>query len=99
MSDLLQVFKALRRPKILVRAARIGVDLYRRDRDLKRVLKRSHLPKPGKGMAPLIALEQEMESTRKEGNTTYSIPRHVEVLVALMAEASFLPRPDKPVLR
>ena len=99
MSDLLHAFKALRRPKILIRAAKIGGSLYRRDRDLKRVLKRSRLPAPGNGMAPLIAMEQELETTRLAGNATYSISRHVEVLAALIAEASLLPRPENPALR
>ena len=37
MTDLTCFFSALRRPKILVRAARVGVRDYRRERDLKRI--------------------------------------------------------------
>ena len=39
MTDLTCFFSALRRPKILVRAARVGVRDYRRERDLKRILR------------------------------------------------------------
>ena len=39
MTDLTAMLNALRRPKILIRAARAGVADYRRDRDLKRLVK------------------------------------------------------------
>ena len=38
----------------------------------------------------LMAMEQDLEVTRKTGNATYSISRHVEILAALIAEAACL---------
>lgn len=73
MSDLLSVFNKLRRPKTLIRAARIGAKEYRRDRDLKRLMRQSVLPKPGKGMMSLLEIEHDLEATRTNGNATYSI--------------------------
>jgi len=93
MSDLMHIFKSLRRPKLLIKAAKIGSENFRRDRDLKRLLKAQRLPNPGGGLSRLLALEEELETTRKSGNATYSISRHVEILAALIAEAQFLPRP------
>ena len=90
MSNLLQVFNRLRRPKTLIRAARIGAEEFRRDRDLKRLLRVVSVPKPGKGMRRLLDIEQSLEETRSTGNATYSITRHVEILAALITEASFL---------
>lgn len=90
MSELLKVFNGLRRPKLLIRAARIGSANYRRERDLRRLIKSQSLPKPGKGLTMLMAMEQELEVIRKTGNATYSISRHVEILAALIAEAAHI---------
>ena len=49
MTDLATILAALRRPKILIRAARAGVADYRRERDLKRLLRQ-------RGAAPAQAL-------------------------------------------
>ena len=40
----------LRRPRLLVQAARAGLAGWNRDRDLKRVLKCENVPKPGAAM-------------------------------------------------
>ena len=48
MTDLATILAALRRPKILIRAARAGVVDYRRERDLKRLLRRPRR-RPGAG--------------------------------------------------
>ena len=42
-------------------------------------------------MVFLIA-EAQMEDTRKSGDASYSCARHVEVLIALLAELQLLPR-------
>lgn len=93
MSDLFHVFKSLRRPKTLIRAARIGVAQYRREQDLKRLLRAGRAPAPGTGMSRLLTIEQDLEAIRLSGDATYSITKHVEILVALMAEARLLRRP------
>jgi uncharacterized protein DUF6477 len=92
MKDVLSIFNTLRRPRILIRAARIGAADYRRERDLKRLLRAAKLPNPSKTMPRLLAMEQDIEATRKAGYATYSISKHVEILAALVAEATFLNR-------
>ncbi len=92
MTDVLSIFNKLRRPRILIRAARIGAADYRRDRDLKRLLRSVKLPVPGKSMPRLLAMEQDIEATRQAGYATYSITKHVEILAALVAEATFIGR-------
>ncbi len=94
MKDILLLFKDLCRPQLLITAARIAASEFRRDRDLSRLLRTQRLPAPGAGLPQLIALEGELETIRKEGNSTYSISRHVEVLAALIAEARLLARPS-----
>ena len=81
---------ALRRPKILVRAARAGVVDYRRERDLRRLLRQARGTAAGQAMGSLLAEEDRLESTRTAGDATYSIQRHVAVLTALLAEARLM---------
>ena len=88
MTDSLSLYKALRLPNLLIRAARIGVESYRRERDLRRLLRTGHIPAAQAGLQNLLTLEEEMETNRQAGDSTYSITRHVEVLTALIAEAS-----------
>jgi hypothetical protein len=40
----------------------------------------------------LISVEAELEETRLAGAASYSVTRHIEVLVALLAEARLLRR-------
>jgi hypothetical protein len=90
MTDLASLLNALRRPKILVRAARCGVADYRRERDLKRILRQPKAAAPGQAIGSLLAEETRLEATRAAGEATYSIQRHVAVLTAILAEARLL---------
>jgi hypothetical protein len=40
----------------------------------------------------LLAEEARLEHSRKTGDLTYPVVRHIEVLAALMAEVNLLPR-------
>lgn len=91
MTDLATVLNALRRPKILVRAARAGIVDYRRDRDLKRLLRQPRGPAPAQAIGTLLAEEHRLEANRTAGEATYSIQRHVAVLTAILAEARLIP--------
>jgi hypothetical protein len=91
MTDLATVLNALRRPKILIRAARAGVVDYRRDRDLKRILRVSRSAAPQQAIGSLLLEESRLEATRAAGEATYSIQRHVAVLTAILAEARLVP--------
>ena len=91
MSDLRTLVSALRRPRLLVRAARIGLQDYNRDRDLRRVIQTQSIPSPERAVSRLIEEEQTLETTRLDGDASYSVLRHVEVLIALMAEVRLLP--------
>lgn len=81
----------LRRPQLLIRAARLGLSEYRRDRDLKRLI--DGQPAPDRSVPRLLTEEEKMEANRQRGDAGYSVGRHIEVLIALMAEVSLLPRP------
>ena len=72
MTDLAAMLTALRRPKILIRAARAGVVDYRRERDLKRLLRRRKPPRPQQAIGSLLAEEHRLEATRAAGEATYT---------------------------
>ncbi len=86
----------LRRPALLIRAARAGLVEYNRNRDLKRLMRLPHPPAPERALDALLAEEALLEETRKAGGGRYSVARHIEVLIAMMAEVRLLPRPATP---
>ena len=77
----------IRRPRLLVRAARFGLAGYVRDRDLRRLFGSAPPPSPGQALQSLIEREAIMESERRTGVARYSIALHVQILTALMAES------------
>ena len=92
MTDFRSFLSTLRRPRLLIQAARFGICDYRRDRDLRRLIGAVTPPAPDRALPALIEAEERAEATRQAGDATYSITRHVELMIALMAEARLLPR-------
>ena len=72
-----------------------GLAQQPRDRDLRRLMRAPAAPAPRNAVPRLIEEEARLEHIRKEGGAAYSPARHVEVLIALMAEARLLPRGDQ----
>ncbi len=90
MTDLLSLLETLRRPRLLVEAARFGLEEYERKRFLPRLLRCPEPPAPGAAIARLMQIEARLEERRTTGDAGYSIARHVDVLIALMGEARLL---------
>lgn len=90
MLDLMGRLSALHRPRILIRAARIGSCDYRRERHLPRLLGCSRIPKSAEAVLQLIELEQHLNQRRLNNAPGYPLIRHVELLIALMGEAQLL---------
>ncbi|MBM3615697.1 MAG: hypothetical protein FJX28_09785 [Alphaproteobacteria bacterium] len=90
MTDIRTILANLCRPRLLIRAARFGLEDYRRDRDLRRLVKES--VNPYTVLSELLAEDARLEQIRRTGDLNYPVARHVEVLVALMAEVNLLPR-------
>lgn len=81
----------LRRPKLLIRTARAGLQDYRRNRDLKGI---SGIAANASGTALvelLLIAEAEMEQCRHENEASYNVRKHIRIMTALLAEASALP--------
>jgi hypothetical protein len=90
MTDCRTLLDSLRRPRLLMRAARFGLGEYRRERDLRRYV--AGPASPEDTVASLITVEARLEATRIAGDAGYSVARHIDVLIALLAEAQLLRR-------
>lgn len=90
MSDILHRLDHLRRPRLLIRAARIGAEEYRRDIHLPRLLGQGALPRHGLALARLMEIETVMNESRRAQEADYSTIRHVEVMIAVISEARIL---------
>ncbi|MFP7673195.1 DUF6477 family protein [Marivita sp. S0852] len=90
MQDLLTQLSNLRRPRLLIRAARIAVPDYRRATRLPRLLGYGMTQKSGPALMRLMCLEAEMNDKRENGDASYSIADHVELLTAVMGESHLM---------
>ncbi|MFZ3584971.1 DUF6477 family protein [Loktanella sp. DJP18] len=95
MQDIQSQIKQLKRPGLLVRAARFGLDGYRRDRDLARLLPEHGTTGPG---AALMEAERDENEARLAHAAYYAIVRHIDLLTAIMAEARDLEEIARPRL-
>lgn len=87
MTEFIGFLSELRRPKLLIRAAAEGLREYDRARDLRRVLRLAGTPAPDGALGALVAEEAGCEERRRSGDASYSFARHIEILIAMMAEA------------
>jgi hypothetical protein len=92
MTDCRTLLATLRRPRLLMRAARFGLAEYRRDRDLRRFV--ANAGSTEDTVSSLISAEAKLEATRLKGDVAYSVARHIDVLIALLAEAQLLRHGD-----
>jgi len=90
MLDLHTRIATLKRPVLLARAARFGVDDYRRAIHLRRILQTETLPRHGHALVQLLDIEAEMNTLRTGHAASYRPARHVEVLITIMGEAHLM---------
>ncbi|MDF0599524.1 DUF6477 family protein [Psychromarinibacter sp. C21-152] len=90
MSELLHLVSALRRPRLLLAAVRHGLTEYNREKTLRRLTGGGALPAPRRAVQSLLLAEEMQEAARLAREATYSPARHIEILVALIAEARTL---------
>jgi hypothetical protein len=90
MQDLQSRLTNLKRPRLLVRAARIGASNYSRERDLRRVLGFFRPPRTAAAIMKLLDFEYEVNQQRLGKDSGYTLTRHVEILIAIVAEATIM---------
>ncbi len=93
MTDLMQILGNMHRPRLLLDAARHGIADYNRARVLKRFTKGQRNLSPQGAVNTLLSVEAGLEAARQSGDASYNVSKHVEVMVALLAEARSLARP------
>ena len=96
MLDLIGLISALRRPRLLVSAARFGLDEYRREAHLGRLLGHAGVVRNGEAIVRLLDVEAELEGQRRSQAADYSPARHVSVLTALLGEARLVRAARRP---
>lgn len=72
MEDVLTQITRLKRPTLLVRTARHGIEDYNRLMHLRRLLKTDNLPSPGKAVVKLMELETILNDQRSTINASIS---------------------------
>lgn len=87
MTDPISLMNSLRRPRLLVRAARLGIQDYNREKSLRRLIPGEAPAKPGLAFETLVEHEQALDRIRREGAASYSVARHIELLIALIEES------------
>lgn len=76
----------LRRPSALIRAAREGQAGWKRERDLRKLLRTDHCPAPGTALPRLRAEEAALNDARLHHAAEYDMHRHVMLMIAILAE-------------
>lgn len=97
MTDIIARLECLRRPRLLMSAARFGVLEYRRTRDLARVLQSERMIGPVEALTHLIDIEGELEEQRVADDGRYNLTRHVLVMIAIMGEARMVQASRAPL--
>lgn len=90
MQDIHSLLTALHRPRLLMRAARIGAQEYRRAAHLPRLLGYGVLPRHGEALMRLVDIEADLEGQRTGQDAGYNVVAHVDVMIAIVAEARLL---------
>lgn len=90
MQDIHTMLATLRRPALLMRAAHIGAKTYRRALFLPHLLGYGTLPRHGPAVLKLLEMESALNDQRKAKDADYNLVRHVDVMIAIVAEADAL---------
>ena len=92
MSDVLSMVRAMRRPRLLIQAAKAGLVDYNRAKILKKFAKITGDSAPDKAIQSLLPVEESLETARQAGDASYSPARHVEVFIASLVLDGCIPR-------
>ncbi len=96
MLDIQTRIRRLQRPNLLIQAARFGLEDYNRGPFLRRVLNTEKVLKPVEALIQLLELEAIINDERTTKQATYSIARHVDILIAIIAEAETMRATSRP---
>ena len=86
MQDPVSRIRALKRPTLLARAARLGADHYRRSAYIRRIMEWDRDPGQMQALVALLDRENELNLHRLSRQADYSVVLHLDVLIALLGE-------------
>lgn len=90
MKDVIAMLQDIRRPRLLIQAARIGSENYQPSTHLPRILGYGTKVLGARALMQLVEMESDLDEKRRAGDATYNVSRHVDVLCAMMGEARLL---------
>lgn len=90
MFNIIDLLENLRRPKILVRAAKLGLQEYNRETHLKKITRSPVTGSSNAIIDRLLVQENTLEDARRKGDASYNVQHHIRVLTAVLAEARLL---------
>jgi len=93
MTHLESLLHALKRPKLLIKAARIGAKKYRRKYHLKALVAAQKGKDNEAFLKALLEQENDLEWDRQSGSAEYNVRKHITLLSALIAEAKLQATP------
>lgn len=82
--------RGIRRPRLLMAAARAGLAGWQRDRDLPRLLRSEALPHPRQALDQLLMREARHDEARRGNRGDHDLRGHILVLIAILAEMQAL---------
>lgn len=97
MKDIISMLHTIKRPRLLMRAARIGSQDYRRSVHLPRLLGYGQLPRHGPALMKLVEIEDDLNTQRKDRDSAYSLLRHIDIMIAIVGEAHILRNTQTPL--
>ena len=90
MQDILSMLEGMKRPRLLMRAARHGANDYQRDVHLPRLLGYGNLPGTGAALLRLLEVESSINEQRIDQDSNYSLLRHIDLMIAIVGECRML---------
>ncbi|MBE1293469.1 MAG: hypothetical protein GJ677_13370 [Rhodobacteraceae bacterium] len=90
MQDVLFKLEQLKRPRLLLRSAKLGAIEYTRNQHLRRYFADKKMPSHCEALTRLLELEVKVDAQRKNDSAAYSLIDHIDLLIAVLGEARLL---------
>lgn len=90
MNNIQTQLNALQRPKLLIRAARVGVKDFQVDRDLRKINGSAEQKSTPKLIDALFLEELRLNEERLQNDPAYNVRNHIRALTALIVIANGL---------
>lgn len=90
MTDPTATLSRLRRPSLLVQAAHLALKDFNRDRSSRKIFGEQAMGSATDRVQFLFDAEAIADAERRAGDAAYSVPRHIELLTALIFETRLL---------